>query len=63
VDREVDAVRLKRLLEQIEHLRVQIADAGLEKPRDPAMTHIDPSRLPATYRERIQRYYQKLSEK
>lgn len=63
VDLEVDAVRLKRLLEQIEHLRIQIADAGLEKPKDPAMTHIDPSRLPATYRERIQRYYQKLSEK
>ena len=63
VDLAVDGPRLKRLLEEIEQLRVQIADAGLEKPKDPSMTHIDPSRLPATYRERIQRYYQKLSEK
>ncbi|HSF40770.1 MAG TPA: hypothetical protein VLT87_13330, partial [Thermoanaerobaculia bacterium] len=63
VDLAVDGPRLKRLLEQIEQLRVQIADVELEKPKDPSMTHIDPSRLPATYRERIQRYFQKLSEK
>lgn len=63
VDLAVDGPRLKRLLEQIEQLRVQMADVALEKPKDPSMTHIDPSRLPATYRERIQRYYRKLSEK
>lgn len=62
VDLAVDGPRLKRLVEQIERLRVEIADVAVETPKDPAMTHIDPSRLPATYRERIQRYLQKLSE-
>ena len=30
---------------------------------NPTLGALDPSRLPATYRERIERYFQKLSEK
>ena len=62
-DLAIDGPRLKKLVDQIEQLRGEIADVAVEKPKDPSMTHIDPSRLPATYRERIQRYFQKLSEK
>ena len=33
------------------------------KPDEKAMTYIDPSRLPPSYRGPIEKYFQKLSEK
>lgn len=58
----VDAARLQKLIDAIERFRVEIAGIpGTED--DLARTRVDPARLPASYRERIQRYFQKLSER
>ena len=33
-----------------------------KKPDKEEISHIDPSKLPPEYRERVERYFQKLSE-
>lgn len=55
-------LRLKKLREEIEQYRVELKDRG-ERAADKALvTRVDPARLPAAYRDRIQRYFRKLSE-
>lgn len=61
-DLKVDASRLKKLLEQIEQFRVEMSDQRLARSQQPDLRHIDLSRVPPAYRDRIQRYFQKLSE-
>ena len=54
---------LKRLMDQLQQFSVETADQ-LAKQDDPeAVSNIDPSRLPPAYRGRIQKYFEKLSEK
>jgi hypothetical protein len=54
---------LKQLVEKLQHLSAE-ASAQLAKSEDkPELTNIDPGRLPPAYRGRIQKYFQKLSEK
>jgi hypothetical protein len=62
VDLKVDPVRLKQLLDALEQFRVEMADRRLDKDQLPDLRHIDVSRLPPAYRERIQKYYERLSE-
>lgn len=54
---------LKQLLTQLEQFSAE-ASAQLAKSEDqPELKNIDPARLPPAYRSRIQKYFQKLSEK
>jgi hypothetical protein len=62
VDLKVDPRKLRRLLEEIEQFRVESSQRQLARGDAPHLKHIDPSKLPPAYRERIQRYYQKLAE-
>jgi hypothetical protein len=59
---KVDGAKLKQLLETIERYRVELGDRRAGGPAKPEMRHLDPDTLPAGYRERIERYFRKLSE-
>jgi hypothetical protein len=52
---------LKKLRDDIEQFRSEVGDAQ-RMAQDRTVRHIDPSRLPASYRDRIQRYFKRLSE-
>jgi hypothetical protein len=59
----LDADDLKKLMEQLQHFSVETTDHLAKKEDKPDITNIDPTRLPPAYRGRIQKYFQKLSEK
>jgi hypothetical protein len=59
----IDAARIRKLVDAIERFRVELTDARLTADQDPRLRHADVDRLPAAYRDRIQRYFQRLSEK
>jgi hypothetical protein len=59
----LDPAALQKLMDELQHFSVETSDHGLGKPDKPEVTNIDPSRLPPAYRGRIQKYFQKLSEK
>jgi hypothetical protein len=59
----LDAEGLKKLMDQLQHFSVETADHLAKKDDKPDVTNIDPTRLPPAYRGRIQKYFQKLSEK
>lgn len=61
-DLKVDPQKLRKLLDEIEQFRLEMSDRNLARSKEPALRHIDPSKLPPAYRERIQRYFQKLAE-
>ena len=60
---ELDVGDLKKLMEQLQHFSVETSDQLAKKEDKPEVTNIDPTRLPPAYRGRIQKYFQKLSEK
>jgi hypothetical protein len=62
VDLKVDPQKLRKLLEEIEQFRVEASQRSLAKKDDPRLEHVDPSKLPPAYRDRIQKYFQKLAE-
>lgn len=62
-DRPLDAENLKRLLEELQRFSVETSDQLALKQDKPDVSNIDPTRLPPAYRGRIQKYFQKLSEK
>ncbi|HEX3799348.1 MAG TPA: hypothetical protein VH413_11675 [Verrucomicrobiae bacterium] len=57
-----DMVTLKKLMDQLRNFSVEVADKQGKK-ENPEITNIDPSRLPPAYRGRIEKYYEKLSER
>ena len=59
----LDIGDLKKLMDQLQHFSVETSEQIAKKDDRPEMTNIDPSRLPAAYRGRIQKYFQRLSEK
>jgi hypothetical protein len=59
----LDADDLKKLMDQLQHFSVETSDHLAKKEDKPDITNIDPTRLPPAYRGRIQKYFQKLSEK
>lgn len=61
-DLRADPRKLRRLLEEIEQFRVEMGEARLARENERALRHVDAAKLPAAYRDRIQRYYQRLSE-
>ena len=61
VDAPVDPVALKKLLDQIEAVRIESNDKQGEKPTEPITTFVDPAKLPPAYRDRIRTYFEQLS--
>ena len=59
----IDAAKLKKLMDEIQNFRAETAEADVKKKDKEAMLHIDLSKLPPEYRDRVERYFQKLSEK
>lgn len=59
----IDVGELQKLMEQLQHFSVETAEHLAKKDENPDITNIDPTRLPPAYRGRIQKYFQKLSEK
>jgi hypothetical protein len=62
-DAPVDVEILKKLMTELQHFSVETADRFGKKEDKPEVTNIDPTRLPPAYRGRIQKYFEKLSEK
>jgi len=59
----LEVADLKKLMDELQHFSVETSD-GLAKNKDkPEITNIDPAKLPPAYRGRIQKYFQRLSEK
>jgi hypothetical protein len=59
----LDIGDLKKLMDELRHFSVETSDRLAKKEDKPEVTNIDPTRLPPAYRGRIQKYFQKLSEK
>ena len=54
---------LKKLLDALQHFSVETSEQIAKEDDRPEVSNIDPSHLPPAYRGRIQKYFQKLSEK
>jgi hypothetical protein len=59
----LDAADLKKLMEALQHFSVETSEQLTKEDDRPELSNIDPSRLPPAYRGRIQKYFEKLSEK
>jgi len=58
----VDVRVIEKLIGDLERRRLEATVAGDKKPEAPQGTFFDPARLPPAYREKIEKYYEKLSE-
>jgi hypothetical protein len=54
---------LKKLVADLQRFSLEAAPQLASKPDGPELMNIDPARLPPAYRGRIQKYFQRLSEK
>jgi uncharacterized membrane protein YdfJ with MMPL/SSD domain len=54
--------RLRQLLDELRKFSAELKHSAEPEPEEVEITNIDPLRLPPAYRERIERYYRKLSE-
>ncbi len=59
----LDVGDLKKLMDELRHFSVETSDRLAKREDKPDVTNIDPTRLPPAYRGRIQKYFEKLSEK
>jgi hypothetical protein len=57
-----DPEKLKKLLDEIESVRVEANDAHQPKPPELNTTQIDPAKFPPAYRERLKTYFEQLSQ-
>jgi hypothetical protein len=62
-DQPLDPIKLKRLMDELQRFSVETSEHRPTNDEKPEVTNIDPSHLPPAYRGRIQKYFQKLSEK
>jgi hypothetical protein len=62
-EKPLDAEDLRQLINELQHFSVETADQMSKREDKPEVTNIDPTRLPPAYRGRIQKYFQRLSEK
>lgn len=62
-DRAPDLKELKKLISALQRYSVEASPELASKPEGPDLMNIDPARLPPAYRGRIQKYFQRLSEK
>ncbi|PWU20381.1 MAG: hypothetical protein C5B50_04125 [Verrucomicrobia bacterium] len=59
----LEAANLKKLMSALQSLSLETAQQLAKKEDKPEVTNIDPTHLPPAYRGRIQKYFEKLSEK
>ena len=62
-EQQIEAEDLRKLINELQHISLETADQMERSQAKPEMTNIDPARLPPAYRGRIQKYFQRLSEK
>ena len=62
-EQPLEAEDLRKLISELQHFAVETTDQMSRREDKPEVTNIDPTRLPPAYRGRIQKYFQKLSEK
>jgi hypothetical protein len=62
-EQPIEVEDLKKLMSELQHFSVETSDQMEKRQDKPEVTNIDPTRLPPAYRGRIQKYFQKLSEK
>ena len=62
-ERPIEIEDLRKLVSELQHFSVETSDQMERRQNKPEVTNIDPTRLPPAYRGRIQKYFQKLSEK
>ena len=53
---------IQKLVEQLRNLSIETVEVRDRKPDEPNIRYIDPAKLPPAYRERIQKYFEKLSQ-
>jgi hypothetical protein len=58
-----DIELLMKIMAELQHFSVETSDRLAKKEDKPEVTNIDPAKLPPAYRGRIQKYFQKLSER
>ena len=62
-EQPIEVEDLRELINELQHFSVETADQMERNQVKPEVTNIDPTRLPPAYRGRIQKYFEKLSEK
>ena len=62
-EQPIEVEDLKKLINELQHFSVETADQMERKQDKPEVTNIDPTKLSPAYRGRIQKYFQRLSEK
>jgi hypothetical protein len=62
-DRPIDPVQLQQLLDKLRRFSQELASTQSEPEPQPELSNIDPARWPPAYRARIEKYFQKLSER
>jgi myosin heavy subunit len=62
-EKAVEVEDLRKLIAELQHFSLETADQMSKREDKPEVTNIDPTRLPPAYRGRIQKYFQRLSEK
>ena len=62
-EKPIEIEDLRELINKLQHFSVETADQMERSQAKPEMTNIDPAHLPPAYRGRIQKYFQRLSEK
>jgi hypothetical protein len=58
-----DVANLRKLMDELQKFSVEMKAQVAKKEEKVEVTNIDPASLPPAYRGRIQKYFQKLSEK
>jgi hypothetical protein len=58
-----DVGNIRKLMDELQKFSLELTSQQARKEEKPEVTNIDPTRLPPAYRGRIEKYFQKLSEK
>jgi hypothetical protein len=59
----LDIGDLQKLMDELQHFSVETSEQLAKEEDQPEVTNIDPARLPPAYRGRIEKYFQRLSER
>jgi hypothetical protein len=62
-EKALEAEDLRNLISELQNFSFETSDQMSRREDKPEVTNIDPTRLPPAYRGRIQKYFQRLSEK
>jgi hypothetical protein len=62
VDLNVNEAALHKLMDKLESARIELAASPDEKAVDPQLLKADPAKAPTEFRERVRRYFEKLSD-